>query len=189
MKDLAGQDFSKKSTVTIPRGFVKLAGVVVLVLAVLLFVKSHSGGSSGTSSSNSAVVLSEAPRGLTPVSVGDSNLSAKGVDLKTQNATMTVVRREVREVSGSAKATRSYGGGIFNLTVTANLPDPKTAYYQVWLTDGTKLVPIDFMRGSGSSWSLDLSDTNKYSQLDQIWITLERSKDNKPEEHIVEGSF
>lgn len=186
MKDLAKRNYSTSSKVSIPRGVVKIAVVVVLVLVVLVFVKSQTGTSSGNSSLNSSVILSEAPRGLTPVSIGDTNISSAGVNLTTQTANMKIVRKEV---TGSVKASRTYGAGTYSLSVTANIEDPKGAFYQVWLTDGTKLVPIDYMRGSGSSWSLDLSDTDKYSKLNKIWITLERGKDNKPEEHIVEGSF
>lgn len=186
MKDLAGQDYSSKTKITIPRGIVKLAGFVVLVLILLFIVKSRLSTGSGSSGSGSSVLLSEAPRGLTPVNVSGYKLDAKSIDLATQTATMKIVRKEV---SGSAKATRSYGGGTYILSVSANLPDPKTAYYQVWLTDGSQLVPVDYMRGSGSSWSLDLNDKDKYSKLDEIWITLERGKDKLPEEHIVEGNF
>lgn len=186
MKDLAAQDYSSKSKVTISRGAIKLAGFAILILFAIFFVKSKLSSGSSSGGSNASINLSEAPRGLTPVSVDNSNLSAKGVDLASQNASMKIVRSEI---SGSAKATRSYGGGTFILLVSATLPDPKANSYEVWLTDGTKIVPVDFMHGSGTSWSLELNDSDKYSKLNEIWITLERTKDSKPEEHYVEGSF
>ncbi len=186
MKDLAGMEYNKKSKINISPAVLKLVIVLILGLFVVFFIKSRTSQSGNSVSSGGSVILSDAPRDLTPVSVGASNLDAKGVDLKSQDAVMKIVRREV---VGNAKATRSFGGGTYVLSVTANLPDPKADYYEIWLTDGSQLVPIDYMRGSGSSWSLDLNDTDKYSKLNGIWITLERTKDNKPEEHIIEGSF
>jgi len=136
---------------------------------------------------DSSVILREAPRGLTPVQIdGSSNAIEGGVDLTTQQATFEDVKYQ-----GQAKATasRSFGGGTYILSVDATLPDPKSTYYQVWLVGNGKTIPIDFMSGSKTSWSLRLKSSDKYSNYDGIWITLERTKDELPEEHVLEGSF
>lgn len=163
-----------------------LRTVLILILASgafyfagNFFLKKEGGGSS--------VILREAPRGLMPVNVGGVSTSVEGgVELTTQTAVVGDVK-----YGGEATATvtRSFGGGIYILTVDATLPDPKNVNYQVWLVGGGQVLPIDYMRGSKTSWSLSLRDSDKYSQYRGIWITLERGKDDIPEEHVMEGSF
>lgn len=162
---------------------VKLVVIIAVLIALgyfaLNFVTSSGGGSS--------MILREAPRGLTPVAVGDSQVTTEGgVALVTQTALM----RDVKH-GGEATATvkRSFGGGIYILSVDATLPDPKNVNYQVWLVGDGRVVPIDYMRGSKTSWSLSLRDTDRYSQYEGVWITLERGRDDRPEEHVMEGSF
>lgn len=141
----------------------------------------------GKSVGGSNVILREAPRGLVPVIVGESDINVEGgVQLTSQTAVM----RDVK-YGGEATATvkRSFGGGIYILTVDATLPDPKNVNYQVWLVGSGKTVSIDYMRGAKTSWSLSLRDSDKYSSYRGVWITLERSKDNIAEEHVMEGSF
>lgn len=142
---------------------------------------------SGSSGSGSGTVLREAPIGLVPVDVGASNVEvAEGVNLVTQTAVM----RDVK-YGGEATATvrRSFGGGLYILTIDATLPDPKNVSYQVWLVGGGEVVPVEYMRGSKTSWSLSLRDVDKFSSYKGVWITLERSKDDIDEEHVMEGSF
>ena len=170
----------------LPRGPNKFFWQIVilfLILSVVFFAKNKFfGGSSGGSS----ITLSDAPRGLTAVQVDSSGLGDGGVDLVSKKISL----RDVK-YGGDARATatRSYGGGIYNLSVEATLPDPVNTNYQVWLVSGEALLPIDYMRGAKTSWSLSLRDSDKYSNYRGIWITLERTKDSKPEEHVMEGSF
>ena len=71
----------------------------------------------------------------------------------------------------------------------AILPDPVNQKYHLWLVGGDEVIPIDFMRGSGKEWRLNIRTNDNYSNYDEVWITLERTNDGKPEEHILEGSF
>lgn len=166
---------------------VKLLGGVVLLIAAAIFVSTIVFGGSSPIGGNSSIILQEAPTGLKPVSLtGIADAAAGGVALTTQSASF----RDVKFGGGaSATATRSFGGGIYVLSVSATLPDPKNTYYEVWLVGTNGPVPIDFMTGSKTSWSLSLRDSDKYSSYSGIWITLERTKDTLPEEHILEGSF
>lgn len=183
MRDLANQNFSPKKPIYKSRPARIL--LVILVLVGIFYIgksKINFGTTSGSS-----ITLQEAPRNLEPVVVeGIGNISEGGVDLVTQNAIFKDVR-----YGGEAKATatRSFGGGTYILSVDATLPDPKNTYYEVWLVGGGSIIPIDFMNGSKNSWKLNLRSGDKYSKYSGIWITLERTKDELPEEHIMEGNF
>ena len=157
--------------------------VVLFIIGAVFFIKNNF---VDTSVGGTSVVLREAPRGLKPVEVENGGVTDGGVDLAINRATL----RDVK-YGGTARAsaTRSYGGGIYILSVDATLPDPVNTQYQVWLVGSGAVLPIDYMRGSKTSWSLSLRDTDKYSKYSGIWITLERTKDEKPEEHVMEGSF
>ena len=183
MRDLAQQSFG----VNRRSGKSKLLILVIFILIVFgggaFLIKRIPtlGGLKGSQN----IILEDAPLGLKPVPIeGISSFSDKGVDLTTQEATFKDVKYGGR---ANARATRSYGGGTYILSVEANIPDPGNGpLFQVWLVSGDAFLPVDFMRGSKNSWSLNLRDVDKYSKYRGIWITLERTKqDNKPEEHVL----
>lgn len=181
MRDL-GQGQLQSSRVAIPKS-VAVRILALLVIAGVIFILRDKIGWPGAG----GVVLREAQSGLTPVAVDEvSDLTEGGTQLTTQ----TIALRDMK-YGGEAKATakRSYGGGVYVLSVEATLPDPKNVDYQVWLVGGGKALPIDYMRGTKASWSLALRDSDRYSGYSGIWITLERTRDVIPEEHVMEGSF
>lgn len=179
MRDLSKTSLVKKKP--IGRKLFFIGFVIVAVAGVLFILKSLGvGGTSG------GVVLRDAQTNLKPVSVSQSDDITKGVNLKTEKATLKDVRGS-GDSSGSA--TRAFGGGVYSLSVQATLPDPKNTYYQVWLVGSGGTVPVDFMTGSKTSWSLNLRDSDKFSKYNSVLITLERTKDDIPEEHVLEGSF
>lgn len=162
------------------------AAVIVVLVAAAIFWGAKRLNLVG--SSTASVTLREAPRGLTPVAVDEDStqVTQGGVNLASQSVTLTDVK-----YGGEAKATatRSFGGGVYSLNVDATLPDPVNTDYQVWLVGDGGATPIDYMRGSKTSWSLSLRDSDKYSAYDGIWITLERTRDEIAEERVMEGSF
>lgn len=179
MRDLSKSNFSGRKRVS-RRLLYIFTGVLVVVLIVyglsMLF---------GAGGSSSGVTLRDAPTDLKPVEAGEAKIEG-GIDLKTEKASFKDVKYGG---SASATATRAFGGGVYSLTVTANLPDPKNTNYQVWLVGSAGPVSIDYMRGSKTTWSLNLRDSDKFSKYKGIWITLERTRDDLPEEHVLEGSF
>lgn len=183
MRDLASQDFKKKSKSFTSKTILRLILIILVVGGVVYLARGRLIFNAGGGSS---ITLRDAPGGLTGVSVSGTGYSNKGVDLKTQKATLKDVKYG-GEASGIA--TRSFGGGTYILSVEATLPDPKNTNYEVWLVSGEDVLPVDFMTGSKKSWSLSLRDTDKYSSYDRIMVTLERTKDNLPEERVLEGSF
>jgi len=139
-------------------------------------------------SSSSSVILREAQRGLTPVVIegGQDDILESAVDLTTQKAILSDV---MHGGAAKASATRSFGGGSYILSVEATLPDPINVNYAVWVVGGGETILIDYMTGSKTSWSLSKRARDEYSNYDGIWITLERTKDDFVEEHVMEGTF
>lgn len=183
MRDLARGEFvSHRSSKS--KAIIRVFLILVVVLGVVAFFRVLNIGSGRAGSS---VILQEAPRGLTPISLDNSqNVAEGGVDLATQKAQLVDVKYG-GEAGGVA--TRSFGGGTYILSVDATLPDPKGNSYGVWLQSGDEVILIDYMSGSKNSWSFRLRGPDKFSGYREIWITLERSKDQKPEEHVLEGSW
>lgn len=184
MRDLSRISLPVNNSKKTHMKYLIIFGFLILIVGIVIVINSKFSFGSG---SGSTVMLREAPRGLEPVGVErTTSVIDGGVELASQSATLTDVK-----YSGQASATakRSFASGVYILNVEATLPDPKNTNYQVWLVGGGKIVPIDYMRGSKTKWSLSLRDINKYSEYDGIWITLERSKDDLPEEHVLEGSF
>lgn len=156
-----------------------------IVMVVFSVVKSRL--NIGTAS-GSSVTLREAERGLVPVELSGEHaeLTSGAVDLVTQKAALVDVKYDGE---ARATATRSFGGGTYILSVEATLPDPKNVSYQVWVVGGGEVVPIDYLRGQGTKWSLSVRTSDEFSGYDGVWITLERTKNDVPEEHVMEGSF
>jgi hypothetical protein len=164
---------------------VKAAFLVVAVIVVLLLVKQKL--SSGSFIGGGSSELVDAQHGLTPVSVGVSGVANGGVNLSSGSATFKDVK-----YGGQAKAsaTRTFGAGSYSLSVSATLPNPSGDKYQVWLVNGDQIKDAGFVSGSGSSWSLVFNDSKNYSSYNTIWITREiTTEDEKPEQHVLEGSF
>lgn len=156
-------------------------GIILISGAFLSFI----GTNSGSSSRDGSVVLSDAPPDMKPVVLSsESGVASGGVDLKTETAKLKDLRG-----GASAVVSRSYGGGVYKLDVSATLPDPKNVSYALWLVGGEGPILIDYMRGSGTSWSLGLSGPDRYSDLDGVIISLERTKDENVEEKVMEGTF
>lgn len=184
MRDLAQQNTLVRSKRSLPMPAIKAAFLVVVFIAVLLLVKQKI--SSGSFIGGGSVELMDAQHGLTPVSVGSVN-NAAGVNLTSQTATLASVKSGI---SGSATATRTYGDGTYNLSVSATLPNPHGNSYAVFLVGPDGPVFLDFMSGSATSWTLNFNDKDKYSTLNGIWVTEKITKEFKtPETHILEGSF
>ena len=184
MRDLANQSYGQnKSTDSkfLRRVLFLIFGAIAILVVGKLFF------SAGSVISGQSVVLRDAPTGLKPVEADtDSSVSDEGVTLASQTAKLV----NVTGGGGSGTAKRTFGAGTYSLDIDANLPDPEGNNYGVWLTGGAEVLLVDYLRGSGNSWGYELKDKDKYSGFDQIWITLEITKnDTKPEKHILEGSW
>lgn len=183
MRDLAKSvAFSQKRSKSKKRRLITL-----LVIAGVVSFAIGSVGNVASTKQDGPVVLSQAPSNLKPVSLdGIEKMSGESIELTTETARMKDVRYGGE---ATAKITRAYGGGIYKLDVQANLPDPVNVNYGLWLVGSSGPVLVDYLRGADTSWTLDISGPDNFSKYKGVWITLERGKDNKPEEKIMEGSF
>ena len=185
MRDLANQSYGQKGAKTDSKFLRRVLFLTFGVIAVLIIGKLFF--SAGSVISGQSVVLRDAPTGLKPVEADSgTSVSDEGVTLTSQTAKLV----NVAGSGGSGTAKRTFGAGTYSLDIDANLPDPEGNNYGVWLYDSSEVLLVDYLRGSGNSWGYELKDKDKYSGFDQIWITLEITKnDTKPEKHILEGSW
>nr|AQS34464.1 hypothetical protein [uncultured bacterium] len=108
-------------------------------------------------------------------------------------------RAELRDVSGadgSGIATRNYEGGKFIHAVLADLPDPEAGtFYEGWLVRGKEAdenfayISTGRMTIAKGGYMLEFESSKDYSEYSGVVITLEKVNDQKPEKHILEGSF
>ncbi|MBI3341985.1 hypothetical protein HY024_02585 [Candidatus Curtissbacteria bacterium] len=185
MRDLARSGPFLGKRITSRKGRMRLL-VIFIAAAIASYLIGNYQPS--TAKQSGPVVLRDAPNDLTGVSLaGISKAIATGVSLTTGKAVMKDLK-----YGGSAKAeiTRAYGAGLYKLDVNAVLPDPVNVPYAFWLVgdDGVPVL-VDYMKGDKTQWTLNVSGPDKFSKLTGVIISLERTKDNKVEEKIMEGSF
>lgn len=185
MRDLAKRNFSDSGSANTSKKFLRI--ILILIIGGGLFYFATQRLFKNKIGGDSSIALSDAPKGLKAVSVNVDSITESGVDLKTQTASLKDVKYNGK---ASGSATRTFGGGLYILSVDVTVPEQSGVNYEVWLVGEGGIKEVDFMRGSKSSWSLNLRDTDKYSKYSGIWVTLERTKeDGKSEEHVLEGSF
>jgi len=116
-----------------------------------------------------------------------------------------VEKAELSDVSGgngSGLATRKYlpaqagENGRFTHSVLADLPDPSAGYfYEGWLVRGKEgdsdyaLILTGKFQLAKGGYLLEFSSQKDYSDYKEVVVTLETVNDQKPEKHILEGSF
>lgn len=93
--------------------------------------------------------------------------------------------------TGSGLATRKYAEGKFIHSVLAALPDPASGvFYEGWLvSESGDVVYTGKLRMAKGGWVLDFVSAVNLSDHDQVVVTREMVDDQKPEGHVLEGSF
>lgn len=182
MRDLARGGLLRRRK-KFPVLFVK---VVVLVLAigfVVWFLKTKTGFSGGGGS----VILSAAPRGLTPVQLSDDAIVDAGGNIARDTAVLKQV--DFFDDAASGTVSRSFGGGVFVMTVDAKLADIGDKY-QLWLVSGDDFFDGGFLSGSDGAYSVTFRNSRNFSSYDDVWITRERTtEDGAPEQEVLVGNF
>src|SRR4030065_1106701 len=117
MRDLAKQNYSSRK-IAIPRSVVRITAIVIIVAVAGFVAKTFL---FSPNSGDSSVILRDAPKGLSPVSISGTGIDiGEGVDLTQENASFT----NVSDISGTATAVRTYGDGSYGLSGSAQIPDP-----------------------------------------------------------------
>lgn len=125
----------------------------------------------------------------TPVSIQSKIESQFNVNIPAD-----VQKAELKDTTGgtaSAIATRDYKNNTYSLTILADLPDPASGeFYQAWIyTDIDKPVSLGKLSIAKGGWMFEYQSKNDYSKDNNVLITLEKTFDQTPETHILEGSF
>lgn len=137
---------------------------------------------------------------ITPVETPTPTPEAKIEEKFNYEIPEDVNRIELLDVTGGTGrgiATRVYKDGKFEHVILADLEDPKDGeFYQGWLTTKGKEGEVGFsyvktgkLRMAKGGYLLEFESSRDYSSYSQVWVTLEKVDDNKPEKHILEGSF
>ena len=104
-------------------------------------------------------------------------------------------RANLSDVSGgdgTGIATRSYEDGSFEHSVIAGLPDPEAGtFYEGWLVreEPFDVVYTGKLRIAKGGYILDYNSGADLSDHEQVIVTQETVDDQKPEQHVLEGSF
>lgn len=128
---------------------------------------------------------------VTPVPTASPNMVTTPIETaepKVETATLLNVKDQ--DVSG--EATRKFMDSIFTHTVTATLPDlAEGKFYEGWLVtkDSADFFSTGKMQKDGGDYKLSYESNQNYADYSQVVITVEEIDDQKPEEHILEGSF
>ncbi|MDQ3158938.1 MAG: anti-sigma factor [bacterium] len=101
----------------------------------------------------------------------------------------------VGEYTGSGEATRTFdlAGPKFFHDVIANIPDPAEGkFYEGWLVNNGKFFSTGKLEKNGEQYILNYVGDKDYPDHNLVVITEETEAnglDNKPEAHVLEGSF
>src|SRR3989344_6832811 len=104
-------------------------------------------------------------------------------------------RAELKDVTGGVGggiATRSYTDGKFELTVLAELPEPKAGERdEGWLVrdEPFSSVYTGKLRIAKGGLVLEFSDKMDCRDHVKVVVTLEKQDDRKLETHVLEGEF
>lgn len=104
----------------------------------------------------------------------------------------TITLIDVTDGDGNGEATREFADGEFIHMVTATLPSPgEGGFYEGWLVkaDDSELFSTGKLTKSGDKYALTYTDEVDQQDFPQVVITLEKTEDETPETHILEGTF
>ena len=103
---------------------------------------------------------------------------------------------EAIEGYGTGVATRNYENGVFTHVVLADLPHHEAPYfYEGWLVRGEE-GDVDFdyistgkMRFAKGGYLIEFESSIDYLDYSGVVITSEKTEDDIPEDHVLEGAF
>jgi len=106
-----------------------------------------------------------------------------------------VLMAELQDVSGGTSTGTAYilrENGKLTHHVMATLPKPEAGtFYEGWLVQKSPLKFFstgEMVMGEDGTYSLEYMSDQEYPTYDLVVITLETTRDDTPEEHILEGT-
>jgi hypothetical protein len=166
-----------------------LVGVVVIILVILVAVFL-------IRRRQAANVLTNSSPLPTPVSQFQQNLQTNfGITVPP-----TAVKADMKDVSGGNQVGLTTEdkttSNEHTYTVIANLEDPASgSFYEAWLVRGKpgdanyEPVSLGKLTVAKGGWLVNYTTAKDLSDHKTIWITLEKTNDQVPEKHILEGAF
>ncbi len=113
----------------------------------------------------------------------------KAVQAPIEEATLEAVGN----YTGVGAATRVFDTGVFAHAVTAYIDDPAEGkFYEGWLVNGKDFFSTGKLKKNGDTYELSYTAYKNYPDHKLVVITEETladGLDNKPEAHVLEGSF
>lgn len=106
-----------------------------------------------------------------------------------------VEKISLNDVTGGAStgiATRKAEANKFVHSVLAALPDPEKGYwYEGWLVreDPFAVMYTGRLTMAKGGWVLDYTSGQNLSDYPKVVVTKEKVNDQRPEAHVLEGSF
>lgn len=162
------------------QGFARAApivGVVVVLIAVLGYVywQNYMTDEPAVYESSTKAVETEEPAN------------------KVEAPIETAILQAVGDYTGSGPATRVYDRGVFAHAVTANIGEPAEGkFYEGWLVNGKEFFSTGKLSKNNDTYELSYTADKNYPDYKKVVITEETISDgldNKPEAHVLEGSF
>lgn len=165
-----------------------ILAVVIVIIGVIWFVLARQ----DTEVSQTEVTVTTP----TPTPTSTSTTTAnEGTTITSEGKEVnTVSEVSLIDVSGgesTGTATREFTDEFIH-TVTATLPDlPEGEFYEGWLVkaDSSDFFSTGKMNKSGDAYELTYTSAEEPVEYPQVVITREKTDDQQPEEHILEGSF
>lgn len=159
-----------------------LVGVAVLIIFILIAIfLIRRNPNTSVSDLNSPLP--------TPVSAFQQNLQNNfGITVPS-----SALKSDLKDVTGANQIglvtlDKTSGNNIY--TVIANLENPASGYfYQAWLVNGNDTISLGKLVVAKGGWLVNYTTSKDLSDHKSVWVTLEKTNDNTPEKHILEGSF
>lgn len=156
-----------------------LFGVAILVVAVIIFT---------------FIIAEEADNDPPEVTSSTISSDANNVNDEETDIKETAKLEAVGDYTGDGEATRSFEDGVFSHTVTADIGDPvEGKFYEGWIVKNGEFVSTGKLtKNNDGRYVLEFISDNDMSSYNNVVITEETEAnglDNKPEAHVLEGSF
>lgn len=175
--------------------------LLIFVVGILVGVLFERSRVNGRIEATVAVVqnqLDEAKRKMWQHGLVDDSMMKNAQDImmmtQSDSTSMKVILNGVNGNKTTGKALVLRKNNMLYVSANAKLSDPTNgAFYEGWLvksgSNPLQTVALGrLMKLDDGSWGVAYSSSNLYDGYNQVVVTLERTDDQKPETHVLEGT-